>query len=104
MDGDAEIVGYAGQRSADVALASEPELSTLGEAGSEGLCDEQPAGGVVGGDGRRVIEQRPRVEHLEYLGVRVSDHVEVVAGQGGEEPSELATTGGVHPLQKAPVP
>lgn len=58
VDGDAEVVGCAGDRRADVALGAEPQVMSVVDARGEGLGSEpvaQAASEQLGG----LAEQRP---------------------------------------------
>jgi len=71
------VGGGVGEDTADVAVDPEPQAPTVGQRRGQGLGDEQAAA-VAGGEPRRVIEEGPRVEDLEDLGVGVAHHAEIL--------------------------
>lgn len=103
MDGDAEVLGGGVEDATDVAFQAEPQRVAVGETRDEGLGDEQ-ATAVARRDGRRVIEEGPRVEHRESVGVRVAQGSTVRSREAGKRLRELAAPRGVETLEKPPVP
>jgi len=100
---DAELAGGASKERADVGLAAEPQLAPVGKPGGEALGDEQTRAAVAGGDARRLVEQRARIEHLQDLGVGPTDGTDHVVRRSGKELGELAAAAAMQCLEEAPV-
>jgi hypothetical protein len=102
VDGHAEILGRSGEEAADVGVGSEPKGPAMDKAGDESLCHKQAAA-IAGGQGGRLVEERPRVEDLEHLRVRMPHDRQVAPGESGEALRELTTARSVDPLEESPV-
>ena len=73
MDGDAEVVGCAGQQPADVALRAEPQSPPVGETGGEGFGDEPSGAAITRREARRLIEQGPGICDRKHLWMGKAD-------------------------------
>ena len=103
VDGDAEVVGCAGQQPADVAFGAEPQGPAGGETGGEGLTGEPSGAAVAGREARRFVEQGPGVCDPEHLWMGKADGVSIRRTQRGEQSRELTVTGCVDALEEPPV-
>jgi hypothetical protein len=72
------------------------------EACCESLGDQEPSA-IAGGERGSIIEQRAKVEDLEYLGVGMAHDLEIAFGDSREQLRELAAAGSVDALQEPPV-
>jgi len=61
VNGDAEVVGCAGEQPADVALRAEPQSPPVGETGGEGLTGEPSGAAVTRRETRRFVEEGPGI-------------------------------------------
>lgn len=89
VDGDAEVVGDVPEADTDIALPPEPQLATVREPRGERFRDEEPGPSVLGADRGGIVQQRPRVEDREDLGVWMADHLAVAVGKSREDRGEL---------------
>ena len=103
VNGDAEVVGCAGEQPADVALRAEPQSPPVGETGGEGLTGEPSGAAVTGSETRRLVEEGPGICDPEHLWMGKADGVSIRRTQRGEQSRELTVTGCVDALEEPPV-
>jgi hypothetical protein len=103
VDGDAEVVGCAGQQPADVAFGAEPQSPPVGQTGGEGLTGEPSGAAVTGSETRRLVEEGPGICDPEHLWMGKADGVSIRRAQRGEQSRELTVTGCVDALEEPPV-
>ena len=103
VNGDAEVVGCAGEQPADVALRAEPQSPPVGETGGEGLTGEPSGAAVTRRETRRFVEEGPGICDPEHLWMGKADGVSIRRAQRGEQSRELTVTGCVDALEEPPV-
>ena len=77
VNGDAEVVGCAGEQPADVALRAEPQSPPVGETGGEGLTGEPSGAAVTRRETRRFVEEGPGICDPEHLWMGKADGVSI---------------------------
>lgn len=103
VNGYAEVVSNLAESHANVPLAAEPKLTTVGEPGCNRLRDQPSGVSVPGTDLGRFVESRARVEHFEHFTMREPQRLPVRSRQRGQRLRELTTGGRMDPLQETPV-
>jgi hypothetical protein len=103
MDCDAEIARDLAELATDVALATEPQLASVGETGDSCLCDKPARSTEARCQLSGLVEKRPRIEHLEDTRIRRTERLTVGFRQECEDLAQLSATRRMDPLQQSPV-
>jgi hypothetical protein len=99
----AKLPSGPGKQAAHVGGLAEPQPTAVLEPSGEGLSDVQAGPAVAGGEDGGVVEERAKIEDLEYFGVRPAKSGPLRLRQRAQDTRQLTTPRSVQGLEQPPL-